>query len=350
MKILKKIVERKYIVLLKDIPTRVTHYEGKPAELDWSDSSTKTAGCLRCTSPRCIQFSSDEISCGDIKIKKDNNKSVCPVNAISWDSKFDHPVTINDSCLGCGLCMKRCPVGALYYSAGKIMINLELSEFQEEVPVNDQNINKHQKQVEILSSRHKCGYYIREGSERALRFTYKKLKEKTNNQYHNLLVRNLLIGLGCKSAMPGRGDVATRMDAIYSSKDKAFGAVEVEFGRDNTLEASRGILDDIAVLNARHNIAKDNETPIVVCLELPNERQDYWQVVKDINKVTKVKINTISIGALLLLLWNNIELTMVDNPFYVDYDDMEIRTKLENMLGTAIDLPIGDLGILKPIK
>jgi hypothetical protein len=139
------------------------------------------------------------------------------------------------------------------------------------------------------------------------------------------------------------------MDAVYSSRDGAFGAVEVEFGRD-TLDASRGILDDMAVLNTRYGIDKNQETPLVICLQLPNARQGYWQVVKDIHNVEKVKISTISIGALLLLLWNNAELDMAESPFYADYDRMEIRTKLEYILDGEINIPIKDLGVLEPVK
>ena len=40
---------------------------------------------------------------------------------------------------------------------------------------------------------------------------------------------------------------------------------------------------------------------VVVCLQLPNARQGYWQVVKDIFAVENIQINTIIIGALLIL-------------------------------------------------
>lgn len=349
MQVFKESIEREFVVLLKVIPNNVIHYENKPAELVSSDFSTKCAGCLRCVNPRCIYFSSEEVSCAEVAdFPNDANVSVCPVNAIKWDRDSGHPIVNKDLCFGCGLCMKRCPVGALYYSAGEILINTKISELEEKVPANRSNIAKQEAQIESMSKERKWGCYIREGIGKSIRLAYEKL-ERLNSNYHNLVARNLLIGLGCRSAMRRIGDIYTRMDAVYSSRDGAFGAVEVEFGRD-TLDASRGILDDIAVLNTRYRIEKNQETPLVVCLQLPNTRQGYWQVVKDINNVEKVKINTVSIGALLLLLWNNAELDMADNPFYADYDRMEIRTKLEYILDGEIDLPIKYLGILEPIK
>jgi NAD-dependent dihydropyrimidine dehydrogenase PreA subunit len=349
MQVFKETIEREYIVLLNDVPNSVIHYEGKPAELVLSDFSTITAGCLRCANPRCMYLSSQEISCDEITdFPNDGNVNVCPVGAVKWDRDLGHPAINNDLCFGCGLCMKRCPVGALYYSKGKILINTEIAECQQKVPAKRQNVEKQEKQIEEITKERKWGCYIREGCGKAIRLAYDKLN-RLNSNYHNLVVRNLLIGIGCRSAMRRIGDVYTRMDAVYSSKDGAFGAIEVEFGRD-TLDASRGILDDMAVLNTRYKIGKNSETPLVVCLQLPNARQGYWQVVKDINNVEGIKINTVSIGALLLLLWNNADVNMADNPFYADYDRMEIRTKLEEILDGDIDLPIRDLGILEPIK
>lgn len=62
------------------------------------------------------------------------------------------------------------------------------------------------------------------------------------------------------------------------------GVAEVEFGRD-ALDAVRGILDDIAVTNCRYGISEQNNFAFVVCLHLPNERQGFWQVFKDIKKL-----------------------------------------------------------------
>ena len=118
-----------------------------------------------------------------------------------------------------------------------------------------------------------------------------------------MIVRNLLVALGCRCSMRRVGDVYTRMDAVYSSFASSFGAVEIEFGKD-TLDAVRGILEDIAVLNTRYGISKEDNNAIVVCLQLPNARQGYWQVVRDIKIVEGIEIGTITVGALMILLWH----------------------------------------------
>ena len=142
----------------------------------------------------------------------------------------------------------------------------------------------------------------------------------------------------------------TRMDAIYSSPAGSFGAVEIEFGRD-TLDASRGILDDIAVLNTRYGIHKHDNKALVICLQLPNARQGYWQVVRDVNIVEGIKIGTITVGALMFLLWNGCVLEPENDRYYIDYDNMDLRS----ILCAQVDcdnIPLSDkeLGIVEPMK
>lgn len=151
---------------------------------------------------------------------------------------------------------------------------------------------------------------------------------------------------------PRIGDVYTRMDAVYAGRaewDKTIGVIEVEFGRD-TLDASRGILDDIAVLHSRSHINKNTNSALVVCLSFPNRRQGYFQVIKDIKNVLDLEIQTISLGALLLFVWNSSIINLGKREFYTDFDNMSIQVAVENRLGRKVLFPAKFLGILKPEK
>ena len=125
--------------------------------------------------------------------------------------------------------------------------------------------------------------------------------------------------------------------------------MEIEFGRD-TLEASRGILDDVAVLESRFDIKKEDNTPLVICLSLPNKRQGYFQVVKDVQRVLKMRIQTITLGALLVLLWNGKVADFFTISFYADFDDMSIRDDVEKILGRSVNISNRYLGIFEPEK
>jgi hypothetical protein len=185
-------------------------------------------------------------------------------------------------------------------------------------------------------------------SDELMNIIYNKLSNVRNN-YHNIIGRNLLIALGCKCSMRRIGDVYTRMDAIYTSRGGTFGAVEIEFGRD-TLDASRGVLDDIAVLYTRYGVDKFTNKALVVCLQLPNARQGYWQVVKDVKTVEHIKISTITIGALMLLVWNGRLFIPESDSYYVDYDNMSIRDTLIKQIGRTINISDKELGGLEPLK
>lgn len=167
----------------------------------------------------------------------------------------------------------------------------------------------------------------------------------------NILARNLIIALNYECALSRIGDVYTRMDAVYESigMPKCKGALEIEFGKD-TLEASRAILDDIAILHSRSGIKKYENTALVICLSFPNKRQGYLQVVKDIKRVLNIEIQTITIGALLLLVWNGTTVNFLNKDFYVDFDNQSIRDAVEFILQRKVVLSESKLGILEPEK
>jgi len=294
-----------------------------------------------------MYFSESEVCCDTVSgFPHDQSLAACPMDAMKWNDCTDSPSIDTTKCIGCGICISRCPIGALFFN-GKVTVNLSASTMQKYYRVDKRSIEAHIKQVEELERVSKRGVMIEE-SDGLLDEIYDRLSGIRNN-YHNLIGRNLLIALGCKCSMRRIGDVYTRMDAIYSSRNGTFGAVEIEFGRD-TLDASRGILDDIAVLYTRYGIDKFSNKALVVCLQLPNARQGYWQVVKDVMTVEHINISTITIGALMLLLWNGKILIPEDNQYYVDYDNMSMRNAIIHQIGRTINLSDKHLGILEPLK
>lgn len=338
---------RNKISVLKQIPVNIEYIPNKKSIANFKDGTNCSISCLNCKNPLCMKYLESEISFEKVPtFSSDTNNYVCPVNAIKWNSKTESPEIEQDKCIKCGLCMKRCPVGAIYCD-DSVKVNTEKSSIQEIVIPDDTKELLQKEQIEEMYNIPRIGTLFIE-TEDLLNEIYEKLSN-IRHEAHNIIVRNILLGLGCSCAIRRIGDVYTRMDAIYNSGTNSIGAMEIEFGKD-TLDASRGILDDIAVLNTRYNIPKEQNNPLVVCLQLPNARQGYWQVVKDIKVVENIKINTISIGALLILLWNNKNLNLCTNPFYADFDNMSIKKCVEDILGRKIQLIDGSIGIFEPIK
>lgn len=350
MRVFEEGTSRQNLSILKEIPFALEIHQGVPGTAHFRNGDESHIGCIGCTTPRCMYFSENEIECDYIDgFPSDKSVNACPVEAITWNTSYDVPVIDSKKCINCGICVSRCPVGALYFSnRGKLMVNTTPGNSVERKKSDSTTQAVHFHQIEQLLKMPRAGVSLN-ASDRLFESIYDKLLHLRSN-YHNPIGRNLLIALGCKCSMRRIGDVYTRMDAIYSSPAGSFGAIEVEFGRD-TLDASRGILDDIAVLNTRYGVYKHDNKALVICLQLPNARQGYWQVVKDVKIVEGIKIGTITVGALMFLLWNGCIFEPEDDRYYIDYDNMDLRRILCIQVDCD-DIPLSDkeLGIMEPMK
>ena len=76
----------------------------------------------------------------------------------------------------------------------------------------------------------------------------------------------------------------------------------------------------------------------------------YLRICKTLNIQLIKKIQTISLGALLLLVWNGAAVNFLSREFYVDFDNLSIRGITEFRLNRHVLLSEGKLGILEPEK
>lgn len=223
--------------------------------------------------------------------------------------------------------------------------NIKTNALRKEMAVTARNIFIQEEYLYNLGCLERQGF-LRKENDSVLTDIYKKIKHLSQEQ-QNKLARNIMICLGRWASLSRQGNVYMRMDGFYQTVDQ-YGVVEIETGLD-MLEVSRALLDDIAVVDARYGIKKENIHPLAICLGLPNRRTDYWQVVKDILKVTNIQINTVTIGMLLIFLWNLTELNDYDI-FYIDVDNSSLRKKAEEFLGRKIHVSVGYFGILENMK
>lgn len=347
MRIFKEVSKRKSISILRETPSHIEYAHGLPALASFPDGQKFPLNCISCLQPRCMFFDAADIECNSIdNFPHDKSTNTCPVNAIEWDAELDVPKINSERCINCGICIRRCPVGAIYFDV-EVKVNTTHSPNTVKRDIDSSSRALQAEQIISLNRIERSGSIIVESDE-LLESIYMKLF-RTGGNYHNIIGRNLLISLGCRCAMRRIGDVYTRMDAVYESGDGCLGAVEIEFGGD-TLDASRGILDDVAVLNVRYGVHKDTNMPLVICLQLPNARQGYWQVVKDIKTIEDITISTITIGAMMLLNWNGYLLMPDDVAYYLDYDNMNLRSTISQQIYRDIHISNRLLGILEPMK
>ena len=306
--------------------------------------------CLGCLNPKCMKFTSEELTLNDERLSDfpvDADDSVCPLDAIVWERGFHVPSVITDRCINCGICARRCPIGAIYSNGANAVIHSGESCVNF-LPVSEKNLTKHLEQINALSKCQHDGVYI-EPNDKSIATLYTKLNEQqTKSQFPNLIIRNLFLVLGNQCIMRRRGDIYFRIDAILADKP-TIGVAEVEFNKDS-LESPRAILDDIAVLVSRYEIEKIQIKPFIISLEFPNIRTEYWRVIRDIKDVLGVRINSLSLGALCILVWRFIFAPIGKVDFYADVDSPSIKAAMAKVCGDLQIADITNFAVIEPKK
>ena len=339
----------------------------RPVSIEWgqtekqpiikfSDGGWASGSCIHCINPPCLEYAEGEIELEIFKeFPSDGTLEVCPTKAISWPQESDSPTIDSAACISCGICVRRCPVAAIYLDPD------ETTAVLNDLPnryfiLKDQEVSETTQEFlfEMFSQVPESGIFISEDDDILQRF-FDKFKSVTTEQKHssqfpNHLVRNLILEVGIKALMRRRGDAYLRMDIVFEQSEKKLGTCEVELG-DDVLDAPRNLLDNVAVLVSRYKIKKNNIMPLVVTLSLPNQRSEYWRVIKDIKQVLNLQINSLTIGMLVLLVWNRIKVSIDSQEMlYADSDMYTLRSQFEYILGRKLNVKEGYPGFIESQK
>lgn len=306
-----------------------------------SDYNSWASMCINCHNPKCIHFHADEIKCDRFDLSQLFITTVCPLDAIA---KGKESIIINkDKCVGCGICASRCPFGAISIKDNKAVVSVADGKIIPSYPETNQNVKKQQLWIDSSRLKNKIGQICDDSVLRTLLIEKgkdDKIRISSTFREHLILrnlVLSLLIQLGYTVQFPRIGNTSERMDCVFQI-DKRIGVVEVEAGED-ILDVPRNLLDDVAMIQYRQNISKEDIIPLHICFKLQNRRSEYWRIINDINKICNIKINTITIGAMFLLMWNFVTLNDIKQ-FYFDSeiinDKTTMRLVVEEILGRAV--------------
>ena len=266
----------------------------KPVIVSFSDESSGRGTCLGCHDAPCMLLSpSDTILPAPLdEFPGDPSREVCPTRALSWSALHDAVQVDQKMCIGCGLCIARCPYGAL--SVGdddKAIIEHSDPDGIATLPGNTD--------IHVIPSRTGVIASVSSTALTALPDFISDLTDIECSQF----VRNLFLACGISCRTRRRGDTNVRMDGAVHFADGLFGVVEIETSLA-VLDSPRALLEDVAVAHSRFGIPLDRIYPISVITRFPNERSEYFQVIDDIHGVLGVRCRTVTIGTLLVLTWN----------------------------------------------
>jgi len=267
---------------------------GEQTTVKLADGRTGAGSCLGCSNAPCLKKDVAELVLfGELSaFPGDPNLDVCPTRAIIWDSEKFFAVVVPDLCIGCGLCINRCPYGAISLVSG-LNAAVETAD-PDKLTVKVALKNDH-------PNVRRTGQIARLDALAAANLLTKV--RSLEDAQTNLLVRNLLNAVGLYARTKRRGDTNMRIDAVGFSRQQRPFVAEIETGMD-ILESPRALLEDVAVLHSRYGYEVNEIDPISIILAFPNVRSEYYQVIRDIEKVLGMRCRTITIGALVGMVWN----------------------------------------------
>jgi Fe-S-cluster-containing hydrogenase component 2 len=270
----------------------------------------------------------------------DPTRDVCPTQAIAWN-EADQRVAVNaDQCIGCGLCVARCPYGAL------VLVREQTATLMTDDPnflISDQS------SASFGNDRVVRRGAIARSSARALVDLPAALARLPDGRA-TVLIRNTLQQLGVASRLRRRGDTNMRIDSVGAFADGKIAVIEIELA-NAALDSPRALLEDVAVMHSRYGAPIDSIYPISVVASLPNARSDYYRVITDIESVLSVQCRTITISAMLILVWNFKHLeTLAGDLFALNAKNADLGPSLAQLIPEVETAIEPHAGAFRPAK
>lgn len=308
-------------------PTQITFSPYSSPVVSFNDGTSAKGTCLACRDARCIELEDREISLGEdlSSFPGDPSKEVCPTRAIDWESNSHFPIIDADSCFGCGLCVARCPFGAITLDAsGKASV--ESSDPDGITTTLSYDLEPSVPIAGSLGDSHSPFF-----------LSVQDIVRELNDVQTSKLIRNLFCEVTSGSNIRRKGDSNVRVDALARFCDGMLGVIEIE-PSSSVLESPRALLEDVAILHARYDQDLATLIPISVVVSLPNVRVEYYQVMADIEKVLGIRCHTITLGALVLLAWHFSHIDVFDRKqFFVNSDRADLYPSLSKLIDELPD-------------
>jgi NAD-dependent dihydropyrimidine dehydrogenase PreA subunit len=224
---------------------------------------------------------------------------VCATNSIQL--KSDGIPNIDESCIGCGICISRCPVHAIFFDRDTSRASIRKSNEYIEFAGEDEDFFKYREQLSGLFEPEKEQFNPVDLITPFDRIS--TLKKSLNDaNVLQLLVRNLFLLTGAASRLGNPGDNNNWAELVVDD-GSALLAVEIEVGSDG-LDAARRVVADVALVCGRYGVSIEEVIPVVVMVQLPNVRTDFYRVVANLRERLGLRVLTVPLAVLIWSVFN----------------------------------------------
>jgi Fe-S-cluster-containing hydrogenase component 2 len=242
------------------------------------------AACLRCPDEPCVRFDEDE-SGGGLAAE------VCPTRSIHRPRSESGP-TVDATCIGCGLCAMRCPIGAISIEG---VACVEPPNLKRDHPASndkgffgaraDQSAETNWSDAEFEAVAERlagAGASLLQGS-------------------FYPLVASLFTAAGHPAWRPPAGDTSNRIDVILIDDEDSL-PVEVKSRTESpviNVKAVQQALENRVVLDERQLLpARRDSSTLAVGFDYPPIRSDVTELVNDVARAYDIRVGLISLSVL----------------------------------------------------
>jgi len=261
-----------------------------------------TSACLGCPDQRCAHFSAVELGrevCVESSFTPD--PAVCATDAIS---RGDDGVMVVDEkgCIGCGLCVVRCPVGAIHLDVETAVARIERpsAESYEQRFLSPEEFETHRTAIAGMTPLEVAPFGDASRVYTQLMRAMPKVEGAAGQRALRLLARNTFLLSGAAGRLKNVGDNSSAAELLVDGGGHLL-IVEVEPSTD-VPDAVRRAIAGVAIAVARLGADPSGVSAAVVVTRLPNERVEYYRVAQDVNDRLGLPVYGLPLALLLLAI------------------------------------------------
>jgi Fe-S-cluster-containing hydrogenase component 2 len=313
-------------------PRRLTRRLTRFGSIDFDGPEAVTATCLHCADRPCVEFTADEVRAAvGIPLPFHPRRETCAFGALGWDAPTQLPTVDSEKCTGCGVCVRRCPVGAIRLGKGTVEVNTTAPPPHWHAAMTSEDFASSRDSLSAVQVfERSSGEADRLMEQIPTVLAALPRSQGDSRQVAAMVVRNALIGAGMPARAGNTGDTNRRIDVAFGQPGDVTFIVEVDLGAGENLGPIRRVLANYAIITNRERIPKNRLRAAVVTGEYPRTRTDAHEVFADVRKVLGLDIAILPVAYLLLLCAFGFDLAETD--FTANMDDVSWGSRHQGVL------------------